>query len=67
MSALARDLAVLAEYRLVDPEGNKFDLSQAKGWEVDIDVWEVDGERRHGRFATGEPGTRREMGSAGRP
>lgn len=56
-----------AEYRLVDPEGNKFDLSQAKGWEVDIDVWEVDGERRHGRFATGEPGTRREMTAPGRP
>lgn len=50
-----------AEYRLEDPEGNKFDLSQAKGWEVDIDVWEVDGERREGRFETGEPGTRQEM------
>jgi catechol 2,3-dioxygenase-like lactoylglutathione lyase family enzyme len=29
-----------AEYRLFDPEGNKFDLSQMKGWEVDIDVWD---------------------------
>lgn len=28
-----------AEYRLVDPQGNKFDLSQTKGWEVDIDKW----------------------------
>ena len=29
-----------AEYRLFDPEGNKFDLSQTKGWEVDVDVWD---------------------------
>ena len=29
-----------AEYRLFDPEGNKFDLSQTKGWEVDFDVWD---------------------------
>lgn len=29
-----------AEYRLIDPEGNKFDLSQKKGWEVDVDVWD---------------------------
>ena len=29
-----------AEYRLFDPEGNKFDLSQNKGWEVDVDVWD---------------------------
>jgi catechol 2,3-dioxygenase-like lactoylglutathione lyase family enzyme len=29
-----------AEYRLFDPEGNKFDLSQAKGWEVDVEVWD---------------------------
>lgn len=29
-----------AEFRLFDPEGNKFDLSQAKGWEVDVDVWD---------------------------
>lgn len=28
-----------AEYRLHDPEGNKFDLSQTKGWEVGVDVW----------------------------
>lgn len=29
-----------AEYRVVDPEGNGFDLSQTKGWEVDVDKWE---------------------------
>jgi catechol 2,3-dioxygenase-like lactoylglutathione lyase family enzyme len=29
-----------AEFRVVDPEGNGFDLSQTKGWEVDIDKWE---------------------------
>ncbi len=29
-----------AEYRLTDPEGNRFDLSQAKGWEVDFDTWD---------------------------
>ncbi len=29
-----------AEYRLRDPEGNAFDLSQVKGWEIDIDVWD---------------------------
>ncbi|MFM1816665.1 MAG: hypothetical protein RLZ98_3360 [Pseudomonadota bacterium] len=29
-----------AEYRVVDPEGNGFDLSQNKGWEVDVDKWE---------------------------
>lgn len=28
-----------AEYRLVDPEGNRFDLSQTKGWEVDVKKW----------------------------
>ena len=28
-----------AEYRLHDPEGNKFDLSQTKGWEVDWEKW----------------------------
>ncbi len=28
-----------AEYRLRDPEGNAFDLSRTKGWEVDNDVW----------------------------
>jgi hypothetical protein len=30
-----------AEYRLHDKEGNKFDLSQIKGWEVDVDKWEA--------------------------
>ena len=29
-----------AEYRVHDPEGNKFDLSQSKGWEVDFDKWD---------------------------
>lgn len=29
-----------AEFRLRDREGNGFDLSQTKGWEVDIDKWE---------------------------
>ena len=29
-----------AEYRGVDAEGNGFDLSQNKGWEVDIDKWD---------------------------
>jgi catechol 2,3-dioxygenase-like lactoylglutathione lyase family enzyme len=32
-----------AEYRLTDPEGNRFDLSYKKGWEVDIDHWENGG------------------------
>ncbi|MDX1485670.1 MAG: VOC family protein [Alphaproteobacteria bacterium] len=30
-----------AEYRLHDPEGNKFDLAQGKGWEVDFDTWDA--------------------------
>ncbi len=30
-----------AEYRVHDPEGNKFDLSQSKGWEVDFDTWDI--------------------------
>lgn len=30
-----------AEYRLRDPEGNGFDLSQTKGWEVDLGKWET--------------------------
>lgn len=29
-----------AEFRFRDPEGNALDLSQTKGWEVDIDKWE---------------------------
>lgn len=29
-----------AEFRVLDPEGNGFDLTQNKGWEVDIDKWE---------------------------
>lgn len=30
-----------AEYRLSDPEGNRFDLSYKKGWEVGVDKWET--------------------------
>jgi catechol 2,3-dioxygenase-like lactoylglutathione lyase family enzyme len=30
-----------AEFRLRDLEGNRLDLSQTKGWEVDIDKWET--------------------------
>lgn len=48
LDALSKEIEVaarpasrpFAEYRLRDPEGNKFDLSQSKGWEVDVDVWE---------------------------
>jgi catechol 2,3-dioxygenase-like lactoylglutathione lyase family enzyme len=48
LDALSKEIEVavrpesrpFAEYRLFDPEGNKFDLSQMKGWEVDIDVWD---------------------------
>lgn len=29
-----------AEFRILDPEGNGFDLTQNKGWEVDVDKWE---------------------------
>lgn len=29
-----------AEFRFTDPEGNRLDLSQEKGWEVDVDKWE---------------------------
>jgi catechol 2,3-dioxygenase-like lactoylglutathione lyase family enzyme len=29
-----------AEYRITDPEGNRLDLSQSKGWEVGVDRWE---------------------------
>jgi len=48
LEALAKEIAVAkrpadrpyAEYRLRDPEGNAFDLSQVKGWEIDIDRWD---------------------------
>jgi hypothetical protein len=30
-----------AEFRLRDPEGNRMDLSETKGWEVDVDKWET--------------------------
>jgi catechol 2,3-dioxygenase-like lactoylglutathione lyase family enzyme len=30
-----------AEYRLRDPDCNMFDLSQRKGWEVDIEKWDL--------------------------
>ena len=29
-----------AEMCVVDPEGIGFDLTQRKGWEVDVDKWE---------------------------
>ena len=29
-----------AEFRFRDPEDNALDLSQTKGWEVDVDKWE---------------------------
>jgi len=29
-----------AEFRFTDPEGNRLDLSQTKGWEVDVNKWE---------------------------
>jgi len=34
------DICPYAEYRLNDPEGNGFDLSRNKGWEVDDGKWE---------------------------
>jgi catechol 2,3-dioxygenase-like lactoylglutathione lyase family enzyme len=48
LDALAKEIRIAkrpeerpyAEYRLRDPEGNAFDLSQNKGWEVDVDVWD---------------------------
>ena len=48
VAELAREIPVAkrpatrpyAEYRAHDSEGNKFDLSQTKGWEVDVDKWE---------------------------
>lgn len=48
LEALAKEIPIAkrpeerpyAEYRLRDPEGNAFDLSQNKGWEIDVDVWE---------------------------
>ena len=30
-----------AEYRLRDLDGNMFDLSQRKGWEVDVKKWDM--------------------------
>jgi hypothetical protein len=32
-----------SEFRFRDPEGNALDLSETKGWEVDIDKWEKAG------------------------
>jgi catechol 2,3-dioxygenase-like lactoylglutathione lyase family enzyme len=29
-----------AEYRITDPDGNRLDLSQSKGWEVGVNQWE---------------------------
>lgn len=48
LDALSKEIPVaprpesrpFAEFRLFDPEGNKFDLSQNKGWEVDVDIWD---------------------------
>lgn len=34
------DTRPFAEYRVRDPEGNMLDLSQTKGWEVDVNKWE---------------------------
>jgi catechol 2,3-dioxygenase-like lactoylglutathione lyase family enzyme len=34
-----------AEVRFRDPEGNALDLSQTKGWEVDVNKWERAGEK----------------------
>jgi hypothetical protein len=30
----------MAEFQALDPDQNRFDLSQTKGFEVDFDVWE---------------------------
>ncbi|HEY3919823.1 MAG TPA: VOC family protein [Stellaceae bacterium] len=30
----------MAEFQALDPDENRFDLSQAKGFEVDVDLWE---------------------------
>ena len=30
-----------SEFRFRDLEGNALDLSQTKGWEVDVDKWET--------------------------
>lgn len=32
-----------AEYRLRDPDGNMFDLAQSKGWEIDLEKWDLVG------------------------
>lgn len=50
-----------AEYRLFDPEGNKFDLSQGKGWEVDIDIWDPANRGAAASDAALGPGARREL------
>jgi len=31
---------LMAEYRVFDPEGNGFDVTQQQGYEVDVDTWE---------------------------
>lgn len=44
---LSREIAIekrpdsrpYAEYRIQDPQGNMLDLSQSKGWEIDVDKW----------------------------
>jgi hypothetical protein len=30
----------MTEYRVLDPEANEIDISQHKGYEIDVDVWE---------------------------
>lgn len=70
LDALSKEIPVaarpesrpFAEYRLFDPEGNKFDLSQEKGWEVDLDVWDRAGASEPAKTPVG-PGARQEMHS----
>jgi hypothetical protein len=38
--ALRPSTRIYAELRFRDIEGNALDLSQTKGWEVDVDKWE---------------------------
>ena len=30
----------MTEFRVIDPEANEIDISQHKGYEIDVDVWE---------------------------
>jgi hypothetical protein len=29
----------MVEYGVQDPEGNRLDLSGAKGWKIDVETW----------------------------